>query len=174
MGLHTDEALLHAAIATVWTQCDAARTAGVPVASSLIYSAPSIESTICCCLQYHLLLCESGNWDLVRGNTKTVEGHSLQRKLKRKKKELPSKYYILFPVQRHCYRKQYFWGRSKWESVRGSEWNSQSAGWLPPADNPTAVNKSYYYYYYYYQQQHQHHLLYAGYLYLYSWDKLCP
>jgi len=28
-----------------------------------------------------------------------------------------------------------------------------------------------YYYYYYY---HHHHLLYAGYLYLYSWDKLCP
>ena len=26
-------------------------------------------------------------------------------------------------------------------------------------------------YYYYY---HHHHLLYAGYLYLYSWDKLCP
>jgi hypothetical protein len=29
----------------------------------------------------------------------------------------------------------------------------------------------YYYYYYYY---YRHHLLYAGYLYLYSSEKLCP
>ena len=28
--------------------------------------------------------------------------------------------------------------------------------------------------YYYYYYHHHHHLLYAGYLYLYSWDKLCP
>ena len=28
--------------------------------------------------------------------------------------------------------------------------------------------------YYYYHHHHHHHLLYAGYLYLYSWDKLCP
>ena len=27
---------------------------------------------------------------------------------------------------------------------------------------------------YYYYHHHHHHLLYAGYLYLYSWDKLCP
>jgi len=94
-----------------------------------LYSGPSIISTICCCLQYHLLLCQSGNWDLVRRNTKTAEGQSLQRKLKRKrKKELSSKCHISLPVQRHCYRKQYFWGRSKWEGVRSSEWNSQSAG----------------------------------------------
>ena len=32
----------------------------------------------------------------------------------------------------------------------------------------------YYYYYYYYHHHHHHHLLYAGYLYWYSWDKLCP
>ena len=32
-------------------------------------------------------------------------------------------------------------------------------------------NNNYYYYYYYY---HYYHLLYAGYLHLYSWDKLCP
>ena len=31
---------------------------------------------------------------------------------------------------------------------------------------------NYYYYYYYYH--HHHHLLYARYLYLYSWHKLCP
>ena len=31
-----------------------------------------------------------------------------------------------------------------------------------------------YYYYYYYHHHHHHHLLYAGYLYLYSSDKLCP
>jgi len=29
-------------------------------------------------------------------------------------------------------------------------------------------------YYYYYYYHHHHHLLYAGYLHLYSWDKLCP
>ena len=28
--------------------------------------------------------------------------------------------------------------------------------------------------YYYYHHHHHHHLLYAGYLYLYSWNKLCP
>ena len=28
--------------------------------------------------------------------------------------------------------------------------------------------------YYYYYHHHHHHLLYAGYLYSYSWDKLCP
>ena len=32
----------------------------------------------------------------------------------------------------------------------------------------------YYYYYYYYRRHHHHHLLHAGYLYLYSWDKLRP
>ena len=32
----------------------------------------------------------------------------------------------------------------------------------------------YYYYYCYRHHHHHHHLLYAGYLYLYSWDKLCP
>ena len=32
-----------------------------------------------------------------------------------------------------------------------------------------AVNTSMYYYYYYH-----HHLVYAGYFYLYIWDKLCP
>ena len=33
----------------------------------------------------------------------------------------------------------------------------------------------YYYYYYYHHHHHHHHrLLYAGYLYLHSWDKLCP
>ena len=32
----------------------------------------------------------------------------------------------------------------------------------------------YYYYYYYRYRHHHHHLLYAGYLYLYSGDKLCP
>jgi len=32
----------------------------------------------------------------------------------------------------------------------------------------------YYYYYYYYHHHHHHHLLYAGYFYLYSWEKLCP
>ena len=31
-----------------------------------------------------------------------------------------------------------------------------------------------YYYYYCHHHHHHHHLLYAGYLYLYSWDKLCP
>ena len=30
------------------------------------------------------------------------------------------------------------------------------------------------YYYYYYHYYHHHHLIYAGYLYLYSWDKLGP
>jgi len=30
------------------------------------------------------------------------------------------------------------------------------------------------YYYYRYYHHHHHHLLYAGYLYLYSSDKLCP
>ena len=29
-------------------------------------------------------------------------------------------------------------------------------------------------FYYYYYYHHHHHLLYAGYLHLYSWDKLCP
>ena len=35
----------------------------------------------------------------------------------------------------------------------------------------------YYYYYYYHHHNHHHHhhyLLYAGYLYMYSWDKPCP
>jgi len=32
----------------------------------------------------------------------------------------------------------------------------------------------YYYYYYYHHHHHHHHLLYAGYLYTYSWDKPCP
>ena len=32
------------------------------------------------------------------------------------------------------------------------------------------LHSNYYYYYYYH---HHHHLLYAGYLYLYSCDKLC-
>ena len=41
---------------------------------------------------------------------------------------------------------------------------------LPPGDSPIAVNNNNKYYYYY----HHHHLLYAGYLYSYSWDKLCP
>ena len=36
---------------------------------------------------------------------------------------------------------------------------------------PIITGITYYYYYYYY---HHHHLLYAGYLYLYSWHKLCP
>jgi len=33
----------------------------------------------------------------------------------------------------------------------------------------SSSSSSYYYYYY-----HHHHLLYAGYLYVYSWEKLCP
>ena len=32
----------------------------------------------------------------------------------------------------------------------------------------------YYYYYHHHHHYHHHHLLYAGYVYLYSWDKLCP
>jgi len=40
---------------------------------------------------------------------------------------------------------------------------------LIPAN--VAETVSFYIYYYCY---HHHHLLYAGYLYLYSWDKLCP
>ena len=32
----------------------------------------------------------------------------------------------------------------------------------------------YYYYYYHHHHYHHRHLLYAGYLYLCSWDKLCP
>ena len=35
---------------------------------------------------------------------------------------------------------------------------------------PTQIDCYYYYYYYH----HHHHLLYAGYLYSYSWGKLCP
>jgi uncharacterized membrane protein len=31
-----------------------------------------------------------------------------------------------------------------------------------------------YYYYYYYYHYHHHHLLYAGYLYIYSWNKQYP
>ena len=31
-----------------------------------------------------------------------------------------------------------------------------------------------YYYHYHHHHHHHHHLLYAGYLYSYSWDKLCP
>ena len=42
--------------------------------------------------------------------------------------------------------------------------------WLYQQINDKEMNKIYYYYYYY----HHHHLLYAGYLYLYSRDKLCP
>ena len=38
----------------------------------------------------------------------------------------------------------------------------------------SSLNYYYYYYYYYYHHHHHHHFLYAGYLYLYSWDKLCP
>jgi hypothetical protein len=33
---------------------------------------------------------------------------------------------------------------------------------------PVSIRNNYYYYYYY------HYLLYAGYLYIYSWDKQCP
>ena len=37
------------------------------------------------------------------------------------------------------------------------------------------VHKLYYYYYYHHHHHYyHHHLLYAGYLYLYSWYKLCP
>ena len=36
------------------------------------------------------------------------------------------------------------------------------------------IRITYYYYYYYHHHHHHHNLLYAGYLYLYSWDKLCP
>ena len=35
-------------------------------------------------------------------------------------------------------------------------------------------NFYYYYYHHYHIHHHHHHLLYARYLYLYSWDKLCP
>ena len=31
-----------------------------------------------------------------------------------------------------------------------------------------------YYYYHHHHHHHHHHLLYAGYLYLYSWEKICP
>ena len=54
-----------------------------------------------------------------------------------------------------------------------SSYISGSTFVVPPYMN-SCILLYYYYYYYYYYHHHHHHLLYAGYLYLYSRDKLCP
>jgi len=40
--------------------------------------------------------------------------------------------------------------------------------------NLTYTGYWYYYYYHHHHRRRRHHLLYAGYLYLYSREKLCP
>ena len=78
-----------------------------------------------------------------------------------------------------CRRYDRIWIKTLRKKNKKTQWNQVglelwSVFWMTNPikcleSNRESKTRSYYYYYYYH-----HHLLYAGYLYSYSWDKLCP